>query len=95
MECLIVLIILSASNLFLWIGLLATVFWHKCEDEELDSLYRKHKHIRKELNETMCDNYNNKIDIEHIQVEQKELQEMYSNLNSRINQEILKGVYKK
>lgn len=83
-----ILLFLGLSNFLLWGGLLIAYMWHTQDDEEINKLISKHRHLRKEVNENMCEIYNQKL-------AQKELHEMYSNLNSRINEEKLKGMYKK
>ena len=73
------------SNILLWGGLLLTYLRYQQEDEEINNLIKRHKHLRDDVNENMCHIYEQKK-------EQRELREMYSHLNSRINEEKIRSI---
>lgn len=83
-----ILLLLVVSNFLLWGAVIFTYAWHTQADEEINSLILKHKHLRKEVNENMCQIHEQKK-------KQQELCEMYSSLNSRINEEKLRSILKK
>lgn len=87
MDITLILIIsfLGISSVLLWGAMLLSFMWHKQEDEEINNLIKRHKHLRNDVNENMCHIYEHKK-------EQRELREMYSCLNSRINEEKIRSI---
>ena len=80
-----ILLFLGISSVLLWGGMLLSFMWHKQEDDEINALVKRHKHLRNDVNENMCQIYEQKK-------EQRELREMYSYLNSRINEEKIRSI---